>query len=352
MVPDVSVIVPVYNVEQYLSRCINSILSQSLKNIEVILINDGSTDSSGRICEDFEKLDNRIRVIHKINGGLSDARNVGLDIANGKFIAFVDSDDFIHKEMYTILLKTIIENDCDIAESGYKKVYENEVIDDDHLIDIKKFYNKKAAVVSTIMDHHCKNYVWNKLYKKELWEKIRFPNGEIFEDVSTTYKIINNCTSIVKIDCVLYYYYQRQNSIVNSNFSLKKLDHCKALEGMMIFIEKEYLDVAPITSIKYFTIYLSLFQELLINRKRIEGSELLINNLADKLVNGKYNKYLKMDMELLCQQILINNYQIFKKQKILISTKLFLLRRSIWLFYSFNHLIKSIKKIFRQNHVI
>lgn len=348
MIPDVSVIVPVYNVDQYLSRCINSIISQSLKNIEIILVNDGSTDSSGNICEYFAKLDNRIKVIHKKNGGLSDARNVGLNIANGKFIAFVDSDDFIHKEMYTILLKTIIENDCDIAESGYKEVYENEVINDEHLIVIKKIYNRKDAVVSTIMDHHCKNYVWNKLYKKELWEKIRFPIGEIFEDVSTTYKIINECTRIVKIDCVLYYYYQRQNSIVNSNFSLKKLDHCEALEGMMVFIEKEYLDVAPITSIKYFSIYLSLFQELLINRKRIEGSEFLINDLTEKLVNGKYNKYLKMDMELLCQQILINNYQLFKKQKILIRTKLFLLRKSIWFFYLFNKMI-SIKKIISTN---
>lgn len=350
IIPDVSIIVPVYNVEQFLPRCINSIICQSLKNIEVILINDGSTDHSGQICEDFAKLDDRIKVIHKKNGGLSDARNVGLDIAKGHFIAFVDSDDYIHEKMYSILLETMIENDCDVAESGYIEVQDTKIIHNNPIGNIK-IYQKKEAVISAIMDHHCRNFVWNKLYKKELWENIRFPIGKLYEDVYTTYRVFNKCSKVVKIEQTLYFYFQRPNSIVNSHFTINKLDHCDALEGMMIFIEREYPEAAPLTSIKYLMMHLEYFQELLIHRKRIENSDFYIKNLTEKLISKKYKKYLKIDIKWLCQKVCIDNYQTIFKQKMLIKIKLFLLRRSVWLFYTFNKFIKYVK-LMRLNKLI
>ena len=121
----VSIIVPVYNVEKYLERCLDSLINQTLKDIEIILVDDGSTDDSGNICDKYAKKDKRIKVIHKENGGLSDARNIGLSIANGRYLQFVDSDDFIHKQMIEILYNTIINNNADISICDFDKVYEN-----------------------------------------------------------------------------------------------------------------------------------------------------------------------------------------------------------------------------------
>lgn len=346
MNPDVSIIVPVYNVEQYVSRCIDSILKQSLTNIEIILVNDGSTDASGSICDNYANLDNRIKIIHKKNGGLSDARNAGLDIARGKYIAFVDSDDYIHKDMYNILLNVMTENNCDVAESGYKEVFDKDDInDDDQYSGQKRIYNKQDAVISTIMDHNCRNYVWNKLYKRELWDDIRFPFGKIFEDVSTTYLVIDRCSKIVKIDMALYYYYQRPDSIVNSKFSIRNLDYCYALEDMMVFIEKKYADFAPITVIKYFFANLKYLQELLVNRNTIDNSDVHIKYILERLNNKTYIKYLDADIGLLCKQVFVDNYHSFLKQKTTIKIRIFLLRRSTWLLYLFNNSIKLVKSV-------
>ncbi|MBU8586943.1 glycosyltransferase [Priestia megaterium] len=346
MTPTVSIIVPVYNVENYLVKCVNSILNQTLDNIEIILINDGSTDSSGEICNDFARIDERVSVIHQKNGGLSDARNTGLDVAKGKFVAFVDSDDYIHKDMYRLLVKTIEESECDIAEAGYKEVFEDTPYDDKVVYDdkvSKRTYSGKSAIASTIMDHDCRNYVWNKLYKRELWKHSRFPYGKLFEDVFTTYKIVEKASKVVKIDSVLYYYFQRSNSIVNSSFSIRKLDHCEALEEMMLFIEKKYPELAPITCIKFFSQCLPNLQELIVNRKKIENANFLINQLLEKLFDKRFEAYLRLEIEELCIQVLGGNYNFFLKQKKLIRLKMFFLKKSIWLFYIFNKCFEPMK---------
>ena len=349
MTPDVSVIVPVYNVEKYLPRCVKSIIDQRVKNIEILLINDGSTDSSGEICDKFAELDNRIKVIHKKNGGLSDARNAGLDIAKGKFIGFIDSDDYVHPEMYKILLEGITNNDCDIAECGFEEVFSegaeiNNYIDS---IGSGKIYFRKQAILSSIMDHHCRTYVWNKLYKRELWEKIRFPYGKIYEDVFTTHKVINEATKLIKFEQVLYYYFQREGSIVNSKFSTKKLDHCEALEEMMLFIQRNHPDLAPITCVKYFSQCLPVLQELLINRKEIDNYEILVKKLSEDLIAEKYNKYLRMNTKLLYKQFMGNDYNSFLKKKSLIKLRLIFLKRSVWVLYLFNNTIKNTKSFKR-----
>ncbi|MBV6736454.1 glycosyltransferase [Priestia megaterium] len=349
MTPDVSVIVPVYNVEKYLSRCVKSIMNQKIENIEILLVNDGSTDSSGELCDKFAELDNRIKVIHKKNGGLSDARNAGLDIAKGKFIGFIDSDDYVHPEMYKVLLEVITNNDCDIAECGFKEVFSEEAEVNNYINSIGsgKIYLRKQALLSSIMDHHCRTYVWNKLYKRELWEKIRFPYGKIYEDVFTTHKVINEATKLIKVEQVLYYYFQRDGSIVNSKFSTKKMDHHEALDEMMLFIEKNHPDLAPLTCVKYFSQSLPLLQELLINRKEINNYKIIVERLSEDLTAKKYNKYLRTNTKLVYKQFIGKDYNIFLVKKLLIKLRLTFLKRSVWLLYLFNNTIKNMKNFKR-----
>ena len=337
----ISVIVPVYNVEQYLSRCMNSIINQSYSDIEIILIDDGSTDSSGQICDDYARSDNRIKVIHKKNGGLSDARNVGLDVACGEFIAFVDSDDFIHKDMFNILLNKMNKYECDIVESGFIKVYENQKINEEEFINDKEsIYNREEAMVSTIMDHHCRNFVVNKLYKRKLWDGIRFPYGEFFEDVSTTYKVINKCSKLIKIEQPLYYYIQRYGSITNSDFSIKKLnDHIKALDEMMEFIEIEQPNFIPITSIKYFSTIIYYLQELIIYRKKVERSNIIIKKISEGLVRSRYRNYLSFNTDEICKELFNGEGLLITSKEILsIRFRLKTLEKSYWFFYISNNI--------------
>lgn len=241
MGPLISVIVPVYNVERYLRKCIDSIINQSYINLEIILVNDGSTDSSLKICEQYHIKDSRIKLIDKKNGGLSDARNVGLDIATGQFITFVDSDDFIDLDMIEYLYKLLDQSDADISVCQRKEIKEENgdvrihlVISPDTIVGnencMKAFFTNQS--IDTV--------AWGKLYKREIFNGIRYPKGKYHEDVFTTYLLIarSNCISIGNQH--KYNYLLRNNSISKSSFQLKHLD---AIEGNKVrskFIQKYY----------------------------------------------------------------------------------------------------------------
>lgn len=342
--PVISVIVPIFNTEKYLSRCIGSIVCQSLENIEILLIDDGSTDHSGELCDQWAAKDKRIRVIHKRNGGLSDARNAGLDAARGQFIGFVDSDDFIHRDMYLALHNAMIENHCDVAEAGYQEFHEGDPLSDFGADESVTVYTKKQAVISAIMDHHCVTYVWNKLYKRELWKAIRFPSGKIFEDAFTTYKVLNLTSKVAKLNEVFYYYLQRRGSIANSGFSVKMLDHCEALDGMMRFVGKEYPDMLPITCVKYYDECFHRFQELLSSRGTVPHSKQLINKISRQMLT--YSTYLekRADIDQLCRQTLTANYDEILLKRKRNKIKLFFLKKSFVSFYIFFHCFKAIKR--------
>lgn len=177
----ITVIVPVYNVEPYLSKCLNSILSQTHKNLEIIIVDDGSTDGSSYLCDEFQKLDNRVKVIHKSNGGQATARNVGLDMANGKWIAFLDSDDWIEPDMYKILLKTAVENDADISSclTRYCTIATaHEVVDSNDIINLES-----VDMIRGLFDGRVRFEVWDKLWKRSLIRDIRFVEGQISEEI-------------------------------------------------------------------------------------------------------------------------------------------------------------------------
>lgn len=234
----ISVIVPVYNVEKYLPQCIDSILNQTEKNLEIILVDDGSLDNSGKICDEFSKKDDRIVVIHKKNNGLSSARNAGLEIAKGNYIGFVDSDDWLDKSMYEVLLKLLKENNSDISCCDFFKTansndsiphIDNEIINSYNNIEsLNNFYN--GLYTQTVV-------AWNKLYKRELFKDISYPVGKIHEDEGTTYKLYYKANKITYTNRPLYYYRITPNSITTSKFNKKRLDIIDVYDEKVKFIK-------------------------------------------------------------------------------------------------------------------
>lgn len=209
----ISVIVPVYNVEKYLKKCIKSIMSQSYTNLEIILINDGSTDNSGKICDELKEQDKRIKVIHKSNGGLSDARNAGLKIANGKYIGFVDSDDYIAEDMFETLYNINKKYNSDISIVSFYEIYKDKVIG---VRDSKKLQEltKIDAMKELLIDTNIQSYAWNKLFRRELFEGLEFPTNKNFEDIATTLLLFEKANKVVLLEEPKYYYVRRDDSIV------------------------------------------------------------------------------------------------------------------------------------------
>ena len=237
--PKISIIVPVYEVEQYMNRCINSIVNQTYENLEIILVDDGSPDSCPEICEEWAKLDNRIKVIHKKNGGLSDARNKGMNIATGELIGFVDSDDWISPDMYTILYEQMVKNDSDISACGVEKVWENKK-EKERLTPLGSYVlNREEAMEAIIDESLLKQPVWYKLYKRKVIQNVSFPVGKYHEDVFWTYQIIGNANKVSIIDTPCYFYYQRKGSIMDDAYSLKRLDSIEAKVNRVNYIKNE-----------------------------------------------------------------------------------------------------------------
>lgn len=234
----VSVIVPVYNVEKYLHKCIKSILEQDYFMLEIILVDDGSTDKSGEICDIMANTDARIKVIHKKNGGLSDARNHGIDIATGEYLVFVDSDDYIHQSYVRILLQAVEHTDSDIAVCNFKEVVEGQDLENtDISLDNKdiKVYSGTEKNDRLFYDNLKTVVAWNKIYAKHLFTHLRYPVGRIHEDEYVIHHLLHMAKKIAYIDKVLYFYLQRNNSIM-STFSLKSvMDGYDALQERQKF---------------------------------------------------------------------------------------------------------------------
>ena len=188
-----SVVIPVYRVESTLNRCVESVLQQQIEDMEVILVDDGSPDCCQEMCDEWAAKDSRIRVIHKENGGLSDARNAGIEIAQGEFITFVDSDDWLQADTYASLLSLI--GDADLLEYS---IAEKEALSEHTYTDINEYWLQGKAYL------HC--YAWNKIYKRKIFEKIRFPKGKVFEDVYTLPKLLRHCSKIITTGKGFYHY--------------------------------------------------------------------------------------------------------------------------------------------------
>lgn len=222
--PLMSVIVPVYNVAPYLREALDSVIHQTYSHLEILIIDDGSTDDSGKICDEYAGKDGRIRLIHQENKGLSAARNVGLDQSAGDYIAFLDPDDAFHPSFVEMLLHAVVRTKADVAICRYT------VQRTEGALDRYKKSGKRGALFPAIgpgiydrmtalrelVGHRINANVWNKLYKKKLWEKLRFPDGRVYEDIETAYKIAERCEKCCVIDSPLYFYRKRPGSITTT----------------------------------------------------------------------------------------------------------------------------------------
>lgn len=264
----ISVIVPIYKVEKYLNRCVDSIINQTYQNLEIILVDDGSPDNSGLISDEYASIDHRVKVIHQSNGGLSDARNAGIDIATGDYIGFVDSDDFIHPDMFRDLYDRIQKHDADIAQCSYRAVTEDTFIDPG--ADNEKVINNLEAL-ELIYTRYNVDYVvaWDKLYRKHLFDSIRFPKAKIHEDEFTTYKLFYLSGKIVVFDKKYYYYYQSPDSIIRSGFNLKKLHYTDAMEERIRFFKEKGLTGLHSLASRKYAQWILLF--IYLNRKAIKN---------------------------------------------------------------------------------
>lgn len=227
----ISIIVPVYNVEKYIHRCLDSILAQSYNNIEIIVVDDGSTDHSGEICDHYAKANKRIKVIHQSNAGLSEARNRGICVANGSYLVFVDSDDYILPEMVQTAYEQLQKDDTDLVIVDYNLVNE----DMENLMEKRSFTLEEGVflpgqVLEKMSIEDCYYYVvaWNKLYRRELFADLKFPRGKIYEDAFIMHKIFFKCRKISLKSTKLYNYVLRDDSILRSNYNIKKLDEVQA----------------------------------------------------------------------------------------------------------------------------
>ena len=236
--PQISVIVPVYKVEPYLRRCVDSILAQTFKDFELILVDDGSPDNCPDICDEYAQKDERVKVIHKENGGLSSARNAGIDWAfsnSSEWITFIDSDDWVHSRYLELLHNAVIRHRAMIAMSI--------------LYETSEYYSFPVSDANSILINSSQAYIQNndrlyayvtgKLFAKTLFENIRFTENRLWEDLFTTYRLLYSTSTIVFVDSKIYYYFQRNNSIVKSNWSPKRLDIHKALKEQYKFFKKK-----------------------------------------------------------------------------------------------------------------
>lgn len=235
----ISVIIPVYNVEEYIERCLTSVLNQTYSTIEVILVDDGSTDNSGSICDRYAKQDQRIKVIHKKNGGLSDARNSGLKIAKGKYVCFVDSDDVMAPNCIELLYNLCVKNDAEISMGQYQIFCEKITF-----VDGNKQNEEVLNGCEILWRLFGKDYVtyvvaWGKLYLRQLFEDVEFPYGKINEDEATTYKLFNKAKRVAVSEANVYGYYMRQGSITKSVFTHKKLDFLAIAKERYLFFESQ-----------------------------------------------------------------------------------------------------------------
>ena len=233
----ISIIIPVYKVEKYLEKCIESVLKQTYTNLQVILVDDGSPDNCGKICDEYAKKDSRIEVIHKVNGGLSDARNVGIAKAKGKYIGFVDSDDYIKEDMYEILINLIKEYDADVSICNLYDVIEGKEYIRNKENGIKE-YNRIDILKEVLLDKNIQSYAWNKLYKKELFNEIKYPIGKKYEDIGTTFYIFEKCNKVVVTSEPEYYYLKRADSLVNNVTESTVLDYTEIIIQRYLYTQK------------------------------------------------------------------------------------------------------------------
>ena len=328
----ISVIVPIYKTEKYLRKCVESILNQTYQNLEIILVNDGSPDNSGLICDEYAKKDKRIKVIHQKNSGISVVMNNALDLATGEMIATVDSDDYIHEQFLEILLKNLKEYDADISVCNFTFVNDNEKYKTNrHRIDKEQkeiaVLNRKEALGKLYGGSFAiHSFAWNKLYKKCLFENIRYLEGKMYEDIFIAHRLLDKASKVVVTECPLYYYLIRHDSITGETFNFSRLYILEALEDRMTFSKdrgyNELFDQTHKVFLEFAIAFYYMTEEFYPEEKErlVEIKNKFVKTYK-KHNNEELSKTTKIRYDLFCINPLLQkwiiNLHVFMKSKIL-----------------------------------
>lgn len=290
--PEISIIVPVYNVEKYIRRCLDSILTQTFTDWECILVDDGSPDNSGMICDEYAAKDSRFKVIHKENGGQAIARNMALDIVIGEYIAFVDSDDCIHKNYLDTLYHNAVTHNAQISVCGYRDFTDN-IPSDISVNTALTVSNGKDFLTHCFMDNIPKKpwVLWDKLWHRSCFENVRMPEGRINEDNAVVYKILYETQTIVDCSDEMYYYFYNTSGTVNQTFRKKNLDWLLVPQEMIEYFKEKKDKVLEDKANK---IYLGALVDCYLKTQQYIGDKQILTELKDALqkqVNTEQKKY-------------------------------------------------------------
>lgn len=317
----ISVIIPIYNVEEYLNRCVESILKQTYKNLEIVLVDDGSTDASGKIADKYETIDNRVVVYHKENGGLSDARNYGLDRMKGKYVTFIDSDDYVSSKYVEVLYNSLINNNSDIAIVDTKLVFNNscEEIEPDEIIKEETFERVDALIRTLRVE--LRQSAWGKLYKSEMFRNIRFPKGKLYEDLAIVFDLLLIASNITYVNASLYYYMVRDNSIMQEKFNIRQMDEVQVIEAAMqrILEEEELQFLEKLCRARRIYSYFVVLRRILYSEEKehyLEQRKLLKKKIYDNSYGLCFDKTISMSVRLKIMSLVFGECGFVFLQKI------------------------------------
>ena len=320
--PIISIIIPVYNVEKYLERCVNSLVNQTFKEIEILLVNDGSTDNSGALCDEFAKKYDNVRAIHKPNGGCgpSEARNMGLELAKGQYIGFIDSDDYVDEDMFEVLYNAIVKENADVSVCGLYHAYTDCVrtAEDttgyyvvDSLEAMKMVLESKKISVNPV----------NKLYKASLFENMKFPVGKRSEDAHIMIRLLSNIDKAVVTMAPKYYYVHREGSITTQPYSSVDLSVIEAYEDNYNFVEQNYPELLEVATFRKYWAYFYVLDKMMLpngekdNKTKKEIISVLRKNKNTILENSYFGKSRKIAMRMLAIHISLYKLCIYAYNK-------------------------------------
>ena len=281
MKPLVSIVIPVYNTDGYLQKCLDSLVGQSYSNLEIIVVDDGSTDKSGEVCGEYAKKDRRIRVFHKKNGGLSRARNCGIKKAKGEFICLVDGDDYVKEDFVKRMVEAVLEKDIDIAVCGYNDEVPGE----------KVLTGEKAVIELLTKQNNMEIVAWNKIYRKQLFDDISYPEGKNYEDKLTTYKLLSKAKKVAYLGESLYVYVKRPKSIMKSSKKEEKLlsRELAAKEAMEHFVgQKDLWAAAEISMLTAKLAFVDFAVSGEVNKKYLGYGMRWVRDNKSRLLQNKY----------------------------------------------------------------
>lgn len=296
----ISIIIPVFNREQYLERCLDSIVGQTYENLEILIVNDGSTDNSPGILRKYAVQDTRIRIIDKEYGGVSDARNCGLDHATGNYIAFVDSDDWVSPTYIERLYQNIKEYNADISTVRYLKVWDNDPLEKKHSGRIKIIeYSNLGAIEEMCYQRHIDNGACGKLFAKKLFADIRYPSGKIYEDLARTYRLLWNADKTVYCSEQLYYYYQHSNSIMNKKYDIQNMDRISASAELMKWLQERTDKLTLAAETRFFVSNIQVLREIPFRDEYTRELQDIEDNIRKYRKSVLYNRKAKMNIRLI-----------------------------------------------------